>query len=308
MRRRSRLITPYLRANDPLGTRAPLSTAAPEAGRVTSPRPRVRRVVFGGGVGGLAITAAVAISLAGWLPGAGDSPLSPQEAVAAVADDLRAGQIVHWRADQEQLNPPSSPFGRRIVGTIDVWSDTRTGASHMRLDFPSLDHNPAFDDESGQLESWFDGDRTTWTSSPAPKGTEKPSRTKVGKIVSPKPLRTDVVGNPLDDVRRSLDQADRGKATFTSEGTWHGSPVIKVTTRDAQTTSSTWIARTKQPRLLKTVVDSRYPDGSFLSHTVTTTTVWDLYPVTDESARRRVAVPNFDPERYVVTDPLGPTP
>ncbi|MDQ8043162.1 MAG: hypothetical protein REI11_01045 [Patulibacter sp.] len=328
MSRRTHLIDAYLREHDPLGAAAP-SRAIDAPSPVTGPRRRMRLLPALGG--GLLAAASLAVGLvvAGAFTGADTRHdplsriLSPQQAVAAVSDDLAHGSVLHW-AWHEASGPDHDSGGTvRFENRSESWIDLTTGATHNRSTSQKFTNGKPSTGAGVSPETWSSISGTTWSQwSIYPRGFLVGIHDRRQVVMHTvhlgiRPVKTPVAdrASPLYDVQALLRLAAQGKATLRDAGTDHGVPVVKVVEhkvldarnpkRRVTASQYTWIVRSPQPRLLRYRLVGRI-NGRIAHVSNLVVDTWEMLPRTPQ-VLAHVQPPTFDPTVYKVqTQHLGP--
>lgn len=315
MRRRRALIDEYLKAHDPApsAAREPRSTAPSRAGAVPHPRRHGRRI----GLPALAVaTTLVAVAALAFMPGRAsrttDQFLSPEAAVAAASRSLEDDGILHWRFSVSVQPSPRSIAAQSSDPGFEEWIDLKTHATHQI--FPE---HPRDTLGTGPRKSWYNGKRTyrvMWPES-TPDGRQIVVRTVRRRG---EPIPPNVANTPIQQIRRLLRSAARGKATLkraTAELDGRAVPAVAIfrtkDVSDGDLQLVTWITREKTPRWIRSI--ARFtPDakgrerGANASVVRREITIWQLLPRTPENIAK-VEAPEFDPAKYKVTTQfLGP--
>lgn len=332
MSRRSKLIDEYLRAHDPLGSgappHAPAAPAGERAGEHVAPRRHARRHLPAIG-GGLLAAASLAIGLV--VAGAFTSSdthrdpitriLSPEQAVAAVSDDLANGSVLHWAWHEHSGVDHDSGGAVRFENRSEAWIDLTTGDTHNRSSSQKSTNGKASPNAGVRPpESWSAYSGSTWSTwSIYPSGFFS-GNTDGRRVV----IHTVHLGvkapnitraSPLHNVQVLLERARQGKAKLRDAGTYHGVPVVKVVehktlgagrSKHRYTASEyTWIVRSPQPRPLRYRLVNRI-DGRVAHTSTLAVDTWEVLPRTPE-VLAHVQPPTFDPATYKVqTQHLGP--
>lgn len=254
------------------------------AGELATERPR-RRIVLASSMGGVAVAAACAVLVLVLGSTSGGGLLSPQRAVAAVAQSLESNGVLHWvrQGDTVRSSGPtdggsSSQQSERVeTRTEEDWIDLETGDAYHVTTVLAAGRRAA-----RNWESWS-APGVLWVRTPDPEGAEA----AVSRL--PRPEGPDAL-TIADEVRRVLDRAGRGQAEIAEAGEEGGMPLVVVTDRSAGGEQRVWVTREASPQVVKLVtMRDNERAGELVTSTMTTQT-WEVLPRTAESLRH-VQVP-----------------
>lgn len=205
-------------------------------GRATAVRRRRRRTA----TGGIALAGAMVAFFAAALSPSGPAErlVGPDAAIASVGRDLNGGQVLEWTRRLSYF--PGDAGARRESGhgIETTWTDLQTGAHHQLVEGFRRGSTDA--DPNARTEGWA-ANGVLWSLDGAP-----------GSSVTKIPIDDDV-DTPIDELKRTLQRAERGEIDRTT-ATLNGTPAVLLTeriTNETDVTKKTWISRDAEPRILK---------------------------------------------------------
>lgn len=223
-------------------------------------RPR-RRIVALSSAGGVAVAAVCAALVLAIGSPSGGGLLSPRQAVAAVVQSLNGDGILHWVSEEKVTGPQGkSPWQERTDN--ELWLDLSNGDSHTVT--------KTYYRGTSQPES-----RTAWVASGVLwdlQGAGPTIRRAAAVSVT-----------AIDELRATLERADRGEGEIAEAGEHDGKPVVVVTERRDRTVRRVWVTRDDVPQVLRsevTVTSRNAPEPVVLT---TTTMTWQILPRTPET-------------------------
>jgi hypothetical protein len=254
------------------------------ATEIATERPR-RQLVMASSMGGVAVAAACAVLVLVLGSPSGSGLLSPQRAVAAVAESLESNGVLHWVRTGEAVRSedradggaaPSQPESLE-TRVEDAWVDLESDESH-HVTTVTLAQGGSVK----TIESWQTSN-VVWVRSPGLKG----DAAVASRL--PRQERVDIP-SVADEIRLILDRARRGQADIADAGASGGTPLVVVTDRIEGQEQRVWVTRDPNPsvaRLVTVKVDDR--TGGRVTTTMDTQT-WEVLPRTAETLRH-VEVP-----------------
>lgn len=202
---------------------------------VPTPKPR-RRLVLASSVGSLAVAACCAVLIMVLGSSSSSGWLSPQRAVAAMADTLESDGILHWKWRGDLVETPEQ-FERPGIEVGEKWVDLATGDSHRTV--------MQIEADGGGSETW-----RAWVTSDAYwVEMANADATRSVKRFSRAPDDRGQSGNA--DVLEVLDKAERGEATVADGGEENGVPLVVIVDRHEVYTRRFWITRESRPRMVR---------------------------------------------------------
>lgn len=279
-------MTMHVRDPDVPTQREPMAPIRPEveallrrrASAAAAHRPRKRMVATGTGAAIFAVCAAALILTLG--SPSQNGLLSPERAVAQVAQTLDGQGVLHWI---RRGNLSSSDSSATTL-VEDQWTDLATGNSHTTRTelLPS-------GEASSTLQTWAASGRLFMT---VPSGADgSPRIREIPGPVTHRPGPFSAIES-IADVRATLERAERGEADIADAGEDHGVPLVVVTDRSLDAELQTWITREADPRIVKIVATVLRAAGAVTTTTVTQT--WAVVPQT-AGALANVALPPTAP-------------
>lgn len=230
---------------------------------VPTPKPR-RRLVLASSVGSLAVAACCAVLIMVLGSSSSSGWLSPQRAVAAMADTLDGNGILHWKWRGDLVETPEQ-FERPGVEVVEAWIDLESGESRRVTTKIPADGSP--------LETL-----RTWAT-PDARWTEMPSASDGARSIKRfdrHPGGPDPTGDA--EVLEVLDRARRGEATISTGGEDSGVPLVLITYRSEAFTRRLWITRETTPRVVRSTTEvparRNRPAATIESRTET----WEVLP------------------------------
>lgn len=227
-------------------------------------RPR-RRVMTLSTMGGVAVATACAVLVLVIGSPSGSGLLSPRQAVAAVVQTLNGDGVLHWvRVEKVTGAPSGSPWPER--SDIEQWLDLSNGNSHTVTE--------TYRRGASQPESnarWI-ASGSEWEAVPGPRGAPLTIRRSMSVDIT-----------PVDDLRATLERADRGESEVAEAGGPAGVPLVVVTERRDRVVRRIWITREEIPQLVRIEAVSTGRDDSQPIVTTATTTSWQVLPRTPEA-------------------------
>lgn len=220
-------------------------------------------------VGGVAVAAVCAVLVLVIGSPSGSGLLSPRQAVAAVVQSLNGDGILHWVREQKVAGAPSGSAWPDRIDT-EQWLDLSNGDSHTVT--------TTYRRGVSQPESL-----THWVAS----GIEWEKWDRVPGRGGGEPLtirRSTFVGSTaVDEIRATLERADRGEGEIAEAGEHAGKPLVVVTERLNRAVRRIWITREDVPQLVRSETTRTLRASSPPIVTTTTTKTWQILPRTPEA-------------------------
>lgn len=239
---------------------------------VPTPKPR-RRLVLASSVGSLAVAACCAVLIMVLGSSSSSGWLSPQRAVAAMADSLESDGILHW-VRRGQFADRRASLDRPGMEVIEQWIDLSTWNAHQ-----VTRKAQGAAGESNTAETWQTGD-ALWVRLDGPEG----QSTGLKKFAVPP------VDHPEDragsDLSVLLGRAEQGQVSVSEAGEHDGVPLVVIADRTDRHVRRFWITREERPRVVRSSTEMPARDSQPAVTLTEETVTWEILPRTDDNLAR----------------------